>query len=91
MMTFTKKTLTKVLAVVGLAVSAAAVALPNEEITKVYYSDASMTTEVGERLVTLCGIGIANYQVWGSTSSHYRTERIDCVRGGGTGADPSDD
>ncbi len=89
MKTLTKKTLTKVLAVVGLAVSAAAVALPDEEITKVYYSDASMTTEVGEKLITLCGIGIVNYQVWGSTSSHYRTEKLRCARG--TGAYPPRD
>ena len=90
MMTLTKKTLTKVLAVVGLTVSVAAVALPDEEITRVYYSDASMSSQVGEKMVTLCGGGIVNYQVWGVTSSHYRTESLRCNRGG-TGFDPSRD
>ena len=67
---FTKKTLTKLVAVTALAVSVTAMALPDTERTRIYYSDASHTTVVGEKLTVMCGIGIVNIQLWGSTSSN---------------------
>ncbi|MCJ8271957.1 MAG: hypothetical protein MJK04_21500 [Psychrosphaera sp.] len=85
---FTKKTLTKLVAVTAMAVSVTAMALPDTERTRIYYSDAAHTTTVGERLVVMCGIGVVNHQLWGTTSSYYETTTDSC---GGTGGPGNED
>lgn len=63
-------------------------AMPDEETSRIYYSDASKTVAVGEKQVTICGVGIVNVMIWGSTSSHYTTISTPC--GGGTGPGEED-
>lgn len=74
--------LTKFAAAAAITVSAAAMALPDYETARIYYSDASKTTAVGEKQVSLCGVGIVNVMVWGNTSPYYTNVQESC--GGGT-------
>ncbi len=65
--------------------SSLASALPSNERTRIYYSDSTHTVAVGEKLVTLCEVGIVNMMIWGTTSSHYVNEDIPCDTSSGSG------
>lgn len=64
--------------VVALAVSFFAVAMPNSECSKIYYSDSSKTTVVGEKLTAMCHSGTVDIQIWGETSDHFEVATETC-------------
>lgn len=59
----------------AVAVTAPAQALPAYENVTIYYSDASHTTEVGERGIDCWG----HLCRWGTTSAYYETFSVPCI------------
>ena len=56
-------------------------AIPNQDKTNVYYSDATFTKAVGEKLVLSC-YGRSGAMIWGKTSNHYKVQSSPCEGGG---------
>jgi hypothetical protein len=78
----TWKTIVSAIAVAGCAVAFVpreAEALPANEVYRFYYSNASMTNQVGEKWVTSC-YGVVNI-LEGSTSQYYTTLSTSCSSG----------
>lgn len=66
------------LAVGGTAISRQAEAVPTYMSTKIYYSDATKTVEVGAKVLIGC-TPPNNYMLWGVTSNYYSIELDPCT------------